>query len=91
MAKRANKVALSLVVEDYKHLISFLQQNVGYLSEQLNVVLLQHIYPLLNCISLPQPIWADEATEKVQCTVMLQLVVIFFFWLAEETRNHGRI
>ena len=42
-----------------------MQQSVGYVSEQLDSVLLQQIYPLLHSVSLPPAVWADEAVEKV--------------------------
>lgn len=53
-----------------------LQHNIGYVSEQLDCVLLQHIYPLLNSPSFTPPLWADEAIETVgkngaECIVTL--------------------
>lgn len=43
------------------------QKNLGFVSEQLDCVLLQQIYPLLYSASFPTPStpWADEVTEKV--------------------------
>ncbi len=40
-------------------------KNIGFVSEQLDSVLLQQIYPLLNSVSFSPTPWADEVAEKV--------------------------
>ena len=43
----------------------FSQQNLNYMSDQLEKVLLEHTYPLLHSFSLPPPRWADDKREQV--------------------------
>lgn len=42
-----------------------MQQNLGYVAEELERILLQHIYPLLNSARFPLRVWASSTVEKV--------------------------
>ena len=74
MAKRANRVGVVNNDDPLSnlHFAFCLQQNIGYVSDQLDNVLLQQIYPLLYSVSFPEVAWANEEIEKVIVTLLSQ-------------------